>query len=71
MRYLLVLFLSGCSLGLSVHSTEFDNPEIQLDTLLGVARIEHKGFFCEHVSAITQTEQGGGFNHCGYMVRLK
>lgn len=71
MRYFLLLFLAGCSFqaGLSIHSTEFDNPEIKLDTLLGVVRAErregHITGFCEHVTAITQTEVGGGLNHCG------
>lgn len=70
MRILVCLLLSGCSLGVSVHS-DLDRPEVDLDTYLGVARIEHKGFFCEHISALNQTEQGAGLNHCGYMVRIK
>ena len=64
------VLLSGCSIGVSVHPN-IDRPEIDLDTVLGVARVEKNGFFCEHISALTQVEQGAGLNHCGYMMRLE
>ena len=69
-RITLCLFLSGCSLGLSVHPDR-DRPEVDLDTVLGVARVENKGFFCEHISALTRVEQGSGLNHCGVLFKLK
>jgi len=69
-RVLPIIFLSGCSLGLSIHPN-IDRPEIDLDTVLGVARIEKGAFFCEHISALTQTEQGAGLNHCGVLFKLK
>jgi len=70
MRFLILIFLQGCSIGISVHPDK-DRPEIDLDTYLGVARLEHKGFFCEHISALNQTEQGAGLNHCGFLIKLK
>jgi len=69
-RYVFVLLLSGCSLGLSVHPN-IDRPEVDLDTVLGVARIQQGSYFCEHISALDQAEQGAGLNHCGFLIRIK
>jgi len=72
-----MVLLSGCSFsaGISVHSPNLDNPEIQLNPVLGIMRAEHHNknlsYFCEHISAITQKEQGAGLNHCGVLIKLK
>jgi hypothetical protein len=76
-KYIIVLLLSlattACTVhvGVSAHHTSLDKPEIELDTVLGVVRAERDGFFCEHISAIAQYEQGFGLNHCGYLLKLK
>ena len=64
-----LLLVAGCSIGVSVHP-EIDRPEIDLDTYLGVARLEYKGFFCEHISALRDNEQGAGLNHCGFLIKV-
>lgn len=63
--------------GVSLHHQAADAPEVSnFDNPLGVIRMRYSTqmgneLFCEHVSSISRTEQGAGFNHCGYLMRLQ
>lgn len=65
------MLLQGCTVftGVAYHSS-YDKPEYQSNNPLGVIRIENKGFFCEHISSIPDTEIGYGINMCGFGVKL-
>ena len=61
--------------GLSVHNQDSADPEVNLETPLGILRLEYETerehtVFCEHISSIEQHEIGRGFNHCGFLMKL-
>lgn len=78
---LAALALAGCShvriqAGSGVHASGIDAPEIGLNPWLGFVRIEGEDesgrtYFCEHVSAIDQYEDGYGLNTCGVLVNFQ
>lgn len=62
--------------GLSAHSKDLDQPEVQLSTGLGFVGAEYTQenwgdvhLFCEHISGLSTSELGGGLNHCGFILR--
>jgi len=70
------LSLLSIQLGLAVHTTRLDSPEVDLGNPLIVLRAaypvtKNSEVFYEHDSAAFITEEGYGFNKFGYMYKLK
>lgn len=77
----MLFMLAGCAhqrfqTGVAVHDRGRDSPEIDLNPTLGYIRFEtlnerrDSAFFCEHVSAIDQHEDGYGLNACGVLLNI-
>lgn len=57
------------AVGMAIHNTELDQPEINLDPVIGIVRFEYRvnnlQAYCEHISGIKTEEVGYGLNYCG------
>lgn len=66
----------GVWVGLALHATQIDKPEIQLNNPVGIVEMtyqhtERLQSFCKHESGLLTEERGYGFNECGLKLRLK
>jgi len=79
-KYLPIILLTGCSqvsvkVGTSFNDERSGQPEVGLISPLGIVRVEYETerentAFCEHISSLSQDEEGSGLNHCGFLFRL-
>lgn len=73
----MLAYLLSVYIGIGIHAEDLDYPEVQgLDNPIGIVRLEQKvnervDGYCEHISSIPTWEQGYGFNHCGFTLRIK
>lgn len=81
LRYAPIILLCGCSVvdfkaGSSFNDERGGYPEIDgLVAPLGIIRLEYETerdntVFCEHISSLSETEEGRGLNHCGFLFKL-
>lgn len=77
----LYILLTSCSqvdikAGVSLTNDKWGEPEITgLNSPLGIIRGEYETergntAFCEHISSLSESEKGGGLNHCGFLFKL-
>ena len=80
-KLIFILLLTSCSslsikVGASFNDERSGEPEITgLVAPLGIIRAEYETerdntVFCEHLSSLSEAEQGSGLNHCGFLFRL-
>ena len=62
--------------GVSFNDEKGGEPEINgMVSPLGVIRAEYETernntLFCEHISSLSENEEGDGLNHCGFLLKI-